>query len=208
MSAIFDWATPENLQPEPITLEIWRELPEEFCRQVEVVDGQAIRCDSPTRQHQTAARRITNMFEAAAELHMAQRDDVCLDVNGDFDVTLWDVPKATIRRPDAALFNCTPEDIRPLPASYVRVIVEVVSPGTRKTDKTDKMAEYALAGIPFYWLVWVSDNRVTSIDIHVLDHLTTMYKPHRSLFPEDEVSMVEVPIRIKIEWDRLAELVR
>ncbi len=37
MGAIHDWATPENLQPEPITVEIWRDLPEEFCRQVEVV---------------------------------------------------------------------------------------------------------------------------------------------------------------------------
>ena len=41
MGAIHDWATPENLQPEPITVEIWRDLPEEFCRQVEVVNGQA-----------------------------------------------------------------------------------------------------------------------------------------------------------------------
>jgi len=33
MSGIYDWATPGNLQPEPITEEIWRNLPEEFCRQ-------------------------------------------------------------------------------------------------------------------------------------------------------------------------------
>lgn len=48
MGAIRDWATPDNLQPEPITVEIWRDLPEEFCRQVEVVNGQAVR-------HATAA---------------------------------------------------------------------------------------------------------------------------------------------------------
>jgi len=208
MSSIFEWATPENLQPEPITVEIWRELPQEFCRQVEVVNGQVVRCDSPTRQHQTAARRIINLFEAAVELHMAQREGECVDVNGDFDVTLWKLPKATIRRPDAAIFDCAPEDLRPLPASLIKVIVEVVSPGTRKTDKTDKMAEYAQAGIPFYWLVWVSDNRVTSIDVHVIDHTTTMYRPYRSFFPEEETSTVEVPIRIKIDWSRLAELVR
>ncbi|MBF6218362.1 hypothetical protein IU479_09595 [Nocardia abscessus] len=38
MSAIFDWAGPDNVQPEPITVDIWRELPEEFCRLVQVVN--------------------------------------------------------------------------------------------------------------------------------------------------------------------------
>ncbi|MGY2115160.1 hypothetical protein ACW9HR_14710 [Nocardia gipuzkoensis] len=37
-SAIFDWARPDNVQPEPTTVDIWRELPEEFCRLVEVVN--------------------------------------------------------------------------------------------------------------------------------------------------------------------------
>jgi hypothetical protein len=31
-TSIYDWAVPANLQPEPITVEIWRILPEEFCR--------------------------------------------------------------------------------------------------------------------------------------------------------------------------------
>ena len=35
MSEIFDWASTARMHPEPITVEIWRQLPEEFCRQVE-----------------------------------------------------------------------------------------------------------------------------------------------------------------------------
>lgn len=58
MSATDGWATPENLQPEPITVEIWRDLPEEFCRQVEVVNGQAVRCEAPRRARQAAGRRL------------------------------------------------------------------------------------------------------------------------------------------------------
>jgi Uma2 family endonuclease len=46
--------------------------------------------------------------------------------------------------------------------------VEVVSPGSRKADKLDKMAEYADAGIPFYWLVWLSGD-------HVLDYTLGYY---------------------------------
>jgi hypothetical protein len=77
----------------PFTVEVWRSLPEDFCRQVEVVNGQVSSCDKPSRAHQAAASRIAAM-----------------------------------------------------PASLVKVVVEVVSPGSRKADKLDKMAEYADAG--------------------------------------------------------------
>jgi hypothetical protein len=49
--SIYDWAVTANLQPEPISVEVWRNLPEEFCRQVELVDGQVVRCEKPTRAH-------------------------------------------------------------------------------------------------------------------------------------------------------------
>lgn len=208
MSAIFSWATSDNLQPEPITVEVWRELPEDFCRQVEVVDGQAIRCESPTRPHQKAARWLANMLQAAAEAHMTRDRDICLDVDSDFDVTLWQLPAATIRRPDAALYDCAPEDLRPLPASHIRLVVEFVSPRTEKTDTSDKMAEYARAGIPWYWLVWVADNQVASINVHVLDHVTTSYRLHQVLEPNGDTTTLDVPIRISIDWARLTELIR
>ena len=48
-------------------MEIWRNLPEEFCRQVEVVNGQATRCDAPSRPHEAAARRIANLLEAGRD---------------------------------------------------------------------------------------------------------------------------------------------
>jgi hypothetical protein len=95
MSAIYDWATPGNLQPEPITEDIRRNLPEEFCRQVEVVNGQAARCDSPSRSHQTAVRRLADMLESSADEYRSLHADSCLDVSSDFDVTLWELPAAS-----------------------------------------------------------------------------------------------------------------
>jgi hypothetical protein len=70
------------------------------------------------------------------------------------------------------------------------------------------MAEYADAGIPFYWLVWLSGNHVASIDIHVLGHTLGFYRLFRTLTPEEEVSTVEVPVRIQIDWRRLTNLIR
>lgn len=206
--SIYDWAVAGNLQPEPITVEVWRRLPEEFCRQVELVNGQAVRCEHPSRAHQAAAARVTAMLDAAADGYMERNPGTCMDTSSDFDVMLWEVPAATIRSPDAALFDCAPDDVRPLPASLVKVIVEVVSPTSRKADKLDKMAEYADAGIPFYWLVWLSGDHVLSIDIHVLDHTLGYYRLYRTLTPEQETSVIDVPIRIDIDWTRLTRLVR
>jgi Uma2 family endonuclease len=207
-TSIYDWAVTRNLQPEPITVEIWRNLPEEFCRQVELVNGQVVRSEKPSRAHQAAATRVMAMLDAAAQAHMERNPGACMDTSSDFDVVLWEVPAATIRSPDAALFDCASNDVRPLPASLVKVVVEVVSPGSRKADKLDKMAEYADAGIPFYWLVWLSDDHVLSIDIHVLDHTLGYYRLFRTLSPEQEVSTVDVPIRVQIDWHRLTHLVR
>lgn len=206
--SIYDWAVTANLQPEPVTVEVWRNLPEDFCRQVELVNGQVVRAEKPTRAHQAAASRIAEMLDAAAEESMQKNPGTCLDTSGDFDVLLWEVPATTIRSPDAALFDCAPNDARPLPAHLIKVIVEVVSPGSRKADTLDKMAEYAGAGIPFYWLVWLDGDNVLSIETHVLDHTLGYYRPYRTLTPEQEASVVEVPVRIAIDWSRLARLVR
>jgi hypothetical protein len=69
------------------------------------------------------------------------------------------------------------------------------------------MGEYASAGIPFYWLVWITDNQVASIDVHVLDHAVGAYRLLRTLAPEDEVSVLEVPVRIKVPRTQLTSLV-
>jgi hypothetical protein len=55
---------------------------------------------------------------------------------------------------------------------------------------------------------WLSDDHVLSIDIHVLDHTLGYYRLHRTLTPEQETSTIDVPIRIQINWNRLAHLIR
>jgi Uma2 family endonuclease len=86
--------------------------------------------------------------------------------------------------------------------------LEVVSPSSDKTDRVEKMGEYATAGIPFYWLVWILGDNVASVDVHVLDHTIGAYRLFRTFTPEDEVSTIEVPVRIKVDWKRLSNLIR
>src|SRR5262249_52851032 len=150
------------------------------------VNGQAVRCEAPRRTNQAAARRLATVLDSAAADYVALHPGSCLDVSNDFDVILWEVPTATIRRPALALHHRAPAGSRPLPSAYGRVIIEVVSPGSDKADRVEKMGEYAAAGIPFYWLVWITENRVASIDVYVLDHAIEAYRLFRTLAPEDE----------------------
>jgi hypothetical protein len=43
-------------------------------------------------------------------------------------------------------------------------------------------------------------------DIHVLDHTVGAYRHFRALTPGDEVSVIEVPVRIKVAWNQLSTL--
>ena len=59
-----------------------------------------------------------------------------------------------LRGPDLAIFDHVPELVGPWAATdELRLIIEVASPSTRRTDETDKVDEYARIGCPHYWTV-------------------------------------------------------
>ncbi|WP_405485532.1 Uma2 family endonuclease [Nocardia sp. NBC_00511] len=205
MSGVLEWARAENLQPEPITLDIWKRLPRDFCRLVEVVNGDVVRAEPPALAHRNAARRLAEMLESAAELHMSRYNDGWLYVGIDQDVLLWETPRVTMRRPDLALFSCAPADVGLLAAQRVKIAVEVVSPITERIDTADKQAEYALAGIPWYWLVYLDGDRVSYIQTHVL--VLGHYRPLRRLVAHIGTTVVDMPIEIHLDWTRLISLI-
>lgn len=57
---------------------------------------------------QIAELRFGHPFAVAAvgDADIERNPGTCLDTSTDFDVLLWEIPAATIRRPDAALFDC------------------------------------------------------------------------------------------------------
>lgn len=204
MSGVLEWARAENLQPAPITLDIWKELPRDFCRLVEVVNGDVVRAETPALPYRNAVRRLAAMLEAGAEAHMSRCNDGWLYVGVDQDVLLWESPRLTVRRPDIVLFSCAPSDVGPLRAARVKIAVEVVSPATERVDAVDKMAEYALAGIPWYWLVYMDRDRVQAIRAHVL--VLGHYRPLRRLSAHIGETLIEMPIEVGIDWTRLIGL--
>lgn len=126
----------------------WDALPEVPGHRTELVEGVLLVVPSPGPLHQRVAYRLVRRLEDVLPDHLA--------VIGDVDVLLdaAAVPP-TVRRPDAVVVANTlaEAESRRLTAAEVLLAVEVVSPGTGRTDRVTKPAEYAEAGIAAYWLV-------------------------------------------------------
>lgn len=75
-----------------------------------------------------------------------------------------------LRGPDLAIFDEIPDLDGPWAATdELRLIIEVASPSTRRTDETDKVDEYARIGCPQYWTVEPLDDDDAMVVMRTLD---------------------------------------
>jgi Uma2 family endonuclease len=79
------------------------------------------------------------------------------DVDIDLELVSPDEPGFS-RRPDLIIVDRKAvqrvnEDDGMIRAGEVLVVVEIVSPGSKRTDYVTKHGEYADAGIPHYWII-------------------------------------------------------
>ena len=135
--------------PDPIkqraavyTLEDVLSLPDDAPR-VELRDGVMIVVPSPTYDHQDIAGLLWVWLrrQAPPEFRASLATGVAVSVDTTFE-------------PDVVLLNAEVSGSNHYTlARQVTLVVEVVSPGTRKRDRLEKPAEYAAARIPHYWRV-------------------------------------------------------
>ncbi|MCS7197421.1 MAG: Uma2 family endonuclease [Candidatus Bipolaricaulota bacterium] len=127
-------------------------------RYMELSEGRLILPPHPTRSHQVAVEELYLRLRAfvrerdLGEVHIAP-----------LPVRLW---PGKIREPD--IFFITKEHadrIGEQACGVPDLIVEVLSPATRETDRGEKFFEYAKAGVREYWLV---DPEKRSIEVYTL----------------------------------------
>jgi Uma2 family endonuclease len=127
------------------------ELPEDGKR-YELADGWLTELPS-TPWHDNAADRLKDILKKAARQTGA---DVYI-AGGPNDIST----PAGIRKPDVFVVpkdvarNAITRKVRTYYGSDLLLVVEVVSPrsGSERTDRVQKVDEYAKAGIPVYWIV-------------------------------------------------------
>jgi len=195
-----------------VTLEQWKYIPEDFCRDHELDNGRLIRRQSGSPGHQSAAVQLAVALKSAAREAAVEGEFPALRVAHALDTRLQEVPRSTVRRPDVLVYQ------RPAPgddlwAKDVLLAVEIVSPASRATDTgqddplagfESKMTQYARAGIEHYWIVRLrpDDSAIESIEEwHLLDGLAryTLVAARTARISRDAVAS-ERPFRIDISW--------
>ncbi len=127
-------------------------------RFVELSEGELIMPPHPTNTHQRVVLRLVLVFQSFVEAR-----DVGTIRFAPLPVRLW---PGKIREPDILFVSHEHADrIGEQFYGPPDLVVEVISPGTRRVDRGEKFLEYARAGISEYWLV---DPEARSIEVFVL----------------------------------------
>ncbi len=127
----------------PWTVADLHELPVDGLR-YELVEGTLLVSPPPTAPHQLAARRLTTLLAAAIPPSLEVVEAVGVLVPGG---TLL-IPDVVVA--DAELFSRPTSEF---PPERIALVVEIVSPSSRRADRQWKPEMYAEAGIPAYWRV-------------------------------------------------------
>ncbi len=143
--------------PHLLTVAEYLEIGEIELGYAELVEGRLLMSPSPVGDHSHA------VLEMAFQLRPQLPPD--LEVLPDLDIDLRLAPAdspGTVRRPDLIVVDRQArrrqrEDGGVIRASEVVIAVEVLSPGSLRTDHVHKRGEYADAGIPRYWIVDITE---------------------------------------------------
>lgn len=123
-------------------------MPEEPGYRFEILDGILIKEPSPTVLHQRVSRRLQRLLED----YFAVADPRGEVFNAPLDVTLGD---HTVVQPD--IFYVAGEQEHLVQRERVdgppTLVVEVMSPSTRRKDRLSKLRIYQQAQVPHCWLV-------------------------------------------------------
>lgn len=136
-----------------LTVAGYAELGETESGYTELVEGRLLMSPSPGPDHNHASLELAVQLRSQAPAHV----EVIQDVDVDLGLVGPDKPGFS-RRPDLVV---APRGARQrvraegglLRASEMLLVIEIVSPGSRRTDYVTKRGEYADAGIPHYWVV-------------------------------------------------------
>lgn len=158
MSHVTTSAWPDRL----LDLRDWESLPADESHSIECVEGVLVVTPKPLPRHQRTMVRLCTALDRVLPAEY--------EVFAGVEVLLSSAP-LTVRAPDvvvveAALVGTSPPR---LAGAAVRLVVEVLSEGSRRTDRVTKMSEYAEAGIAEYWIVDLTP--AATLSIYTLDDL-------------------------------------
>ncbi|WP_329053207.1 Uma2 family endonuclease [Amycolatopsis sp. NBC_01488] len=153
--SVMDW--PHDL----LSLDDWINLPETPEYQVEVVEGVLVVAPRPMPFHQRVVARLAFLMDELLPDDYSALNEVEMVVSA---------APLTVRVPDVLVAPSSLVETNParFDAGDVRLVVEVLSDGTRRTDQVTKFSEYAEAGIEHYWIVDL-DSPISMISYRLIE---------------------------------------
>ena len=150
---------PDRLPAGPLTYRDYTELPEDG-RRYEILDGELDVTPSPMIRHQVVVRNLFRLLDRHVDerllgtLLFAPTDLILADTT----VTVPDILFVAADRSSVITERAIegPPDL----------VVEIISPSTRRKDRSTKAALYARYGVRCYWIV---DPEAQSFEAFVLD---------------------------------------
>jgi Uma2 family endonuclease len=143
-----------------IGLEEWDALPEDGTRRFELAEGVLSVAPRPSPRHQRLVGLLARALDDALPTGWCALSEV--------EVVVDAGEPPTVRVPDVLVLRTDVVDERTRVASAdVLAVAEVLSPGTRRTDRVTKLAEYAEAGISRYALL--DDGPPLALTLFVLE---------------------------------------
>jgi Uma2 family endonuclease len=180
-----------------LTIAEYEQLGETETGYTELQEGRVLVSPSPVPDH--------NIASGSMYLQLAQQLPAELQVIQDVDIDLGLADASSpgfSRRPDlVVLTRSEVERVRAeggmLRASEVLIAVEIVSPGSKRTDYVIKRGEYADAGIPHYWILDL-DEPVSLVDCHLAEGFG--YQDAGGVTGTFETT---APFSVRVELDKL-----
>lgn len=136
-----------------LTIAEYAQLGEAEAGYTELVEGRLVLSPGPTPDHNLASAELYHQLRPQLPDHLL----VLQEVDVDLELAPAEQPGFS-RRPDLVVVRREAKSrLRAegglVRASEVVVVVEVVTPDSRRTDAVVKLGEYADARIPHYWMV-------------------------------------------------------
>ena len=148
------------------TIEDYYKLPED--RRVELIDGVFYDMASPSSVHQMIVGQLHAMFLSLID--KSGKD--CIPFMAPSDVKIDPGDNKTIVEPDLFIICDRSKISKKRINGAPDLIIEVISPSSRKYDYYTKYERYARAGVREYWIVDWERERVTVYDlINDIPHL-------------------------------------
>ncbi|MBB5894356.1 Uma2 family endonuclease [Kutzneria kofuensis] len=159
------WHMPPEFD-HPLTIAEYERLPEDTEHRWELQEGSLVMSPSPRPRHALAAAELRGQLKPQLPAGLYGLPDI------DINLELFPVNgPGQVRRPDLvvvdkAAYERADGEGTLLRASEVRLVVEVVSPGSVRMDNLTKRGEYADAGISHYWIIDVNEP-VSLVECHL-----------------------------------------